>query len=255
MTYVFPKTLAPLREYLRGQGADVKSFVSARQAAFIAQRLLDTRVRFPPQGQDMTSTLLQIQQLVPNDAKPVVKPLQKPTKAKLARTSKHRVDFTADMFAIGVHVFCDGAAVPNPGAGGWGVVVYLDGVEVEALSGGDPVTTNNRMEMGALLVAIQTAKRINGPTTVWSDSKYCVDGVNSWRHQWKRHGWRKTPNAKERVKNADLWQAIDEALEDMLVSERISVSWVKGHSGILGNERADELAEVGRQAACDEAAA
>lgn len=150
---------------------------------------------------------------------------------------------------IGYHIYADGAAVPNPGEGGWGVVVYLDGVEIEALSGGDPVTTNNRMEMTALLVAIETAKGISTPVTIWSDSQYCVNGANDWRHKWKRHGWRKTAKAAELVKNADLWQAIDQAMGDVSKSGRISICWVKGHAGIVGNERADELAEIGRQCA------
>ncbi|MCV3738361.1 ribonuclease HI [Rhizobium sp. TRM96647] len=148
----------------------------------------------------------------------------------------------------GYHIFADGAAVPNPGEGGWGVVVYLDGIEVEALSGGDPVTTNNRMEMTALLVAIETAQGFGAPVTIWSDSQYCVNGANDWRHKWKRHGWRKSPRATEFVKNAELWQAIDAALVDASRSGGITISWVKGHAGIVGNERADELAEIGRQA-------
>ncbi len=149
----------------------------------------------------------------------------------------------------GYHIFADGAAVPNPGEGGWGVVVYLDGVEVEALSGGDPVTTNNRMEMTALLIAIETAQRFGAPVTIWSDSQYCVNGANDWRHKWKRHGWRKSPRATEFVKNVELWQAIDAALVDASRSRGITIKWVKGHAGIVGNERADQLAEIGRQAA------
>ncbi len=150
-------------------------------------------------------------------------------------------------FSKGVHIFCDGAAVPNPGAGGWGVVVYRDGVEVHSQSGGDPDTTNNRMEMGALLIAIETATRIAAPVTIWSDSQYCVNGANDWRHKWKRHGWKKTAKASELVKNADLWQAIDTALEDASNFGRITITWIKGHAGIVGNERADELAEIGRR--------
>lgn len=149
---------------------------------------------------------------------------------------------------IGYHIYADGAAVPNPGEGGWGVVVYLDGVEIEALSGGDPETTNNRMEMTALLVAIETAQRLGAPVTIWSDSQYCVNGANDWRHKWKRHGWRKTAKAAELVKNADLWQAIDQTMADVSKSSCISICWVKGHAGIVGNERADELAEIGRVA-------
>lgn len=153
-------------------------------------------------------------------------------------------------FSTGYHIFADGAAVPNPGAGGWGVVVYRDGVEVEALKGGEPDTTNNRMEMSALLIAIETAARIPARVTIWSDSQYCVNGANDWRHKWKRQGWRKSPRASELVKNAEIWQAIDAALG---ASETgyVAIKWVKGHAGIVGNEHADQLAELGRQDALD----
>lgn len=260
MTYVFPKALAPLREFLRGQGADVKSFVSARQAAFMAQQLIGSRVKFPPQGQDMTATLLQIQQAVPKDAKPIMKPSKKPTKAKVARIDKHRHDFAPDMFASGFHVFCDGAAVPNPGAGGWGVVAYQDGQEIGGWSGGDPETTNNAMELTGMLVAIEKAaawsSRDGQPVvTIWCDSQYVVNGCNDWLAKRKANGWNRRPlnspkRAEGEIKNLDLWKAIDAALhEDPAL--RLEIKWCKGHVGIAGNERADELAEEGRQAACE----
>ncbi len=258
MTYVFPKTLAPLREFLRGQGADVKSFVSARQAAFMAQQLIGSRVKFPPQGQDMTATLMQIQQAVPKDAKPIMKPSKKPTKAKMAREVKHRTDFTPDMFGTGLHIFCDGAAVPNPGAGGWGVVAYQDGTEIGGWSGGDPDTTNNAMELTGMLVAIEKAgcSGLEHPSlTIWCDSQYVVNGCNDWLAKWKANGWNRRPlnspkRAEGEIKNLDLWKAIDAALSANS-AVRLDIRWCKGHVGIAGNERADELAEQGRRAACE----
>jgi ribonuclease HI len=253
LTYVFPKILAPLREYLRGQGADVKSFISPRQAAFMAQQLIGSRVKFPPHGQDMTSTLLQIQEAVPKDAKPIINSQRKPTKANLARAEKHRIDFTPAMFAEGVHIFCDGAAVPNRGTGGWGVAAYLNGVEIASAFGGDPEATNNQMELTAILNAIEKAKQLSSdtsPVTIWSDSQYCVKGVNDWRHGWKKNGWQRggdKAEPKNRILlNADLWKAIDEAL-GLIPDQNLIIRWVKGHIGVAGNERADELAEMGRQ--------
>lgn len=175
-------------------------------------------------------------------------------------SNKHHKMFTPDMFTTGIHIFCDGAAVPNPGAGGWGVVVYRDGEEISTSCGGDPEATNNAMEMTALLVAIEKAQGLWStiwptetikPVTIWCDSQYAVKGANEWRHGWRKNGWaRGGPNAEPKnriLANAELWKAIDEALGDILKSEGISIRWVKGHNGIVGNERADELAEQGRQ--------
>jgi ribonuclease HI len=161
------------------------------------------------------------------------------------------------VFAKGQHIFCDGACEPNPGAGGWGVVAYNDGNELDAIHGGNPVATNNQMELTGLLEAIEWAKaKLFGEVTIWCDSQYCVDGVNEWLAGWKRNGWnRKKPNSPNRaegeIKNLELWQAIDEVLSDASKSGDISVKWVKGHAGIAGNERADELAEIGRQEALE----
>ncbi len=268
MTYTFPKILAPLREFLRGQGADVKSFVSARQAAFVAQQLIGSRVKFPPQGQDMTSTLLSIQEVMPKEG---VKPLkslgahgfrgdaQKAGKSRnWGKKFPEIKNFRPEMFAEGIHFFCDGAAVPNPGAGGWAWVMYIDGQEFSYACGGDPETTNNIMEMTGLLNAIEkAAKLVMVPKpekiTIWCDSQYCVEGVNTWLPTWKARGWNKRKlNSPKRddggIKNLDLWKAIDAA---MTGAEGVSIRWVKGHIGIVGNERADELAEIGRQDACE----
>jgi ribonuclease HI len=175
------------------------------------------------------------------------------TYSKRTNYAKH---FTPQIFAHGVHIFCDGAAVPNPGLGGWGVVVYEDGVEVTATFGGDPQTTNNAMELTAILNAIGEAWKFVAEwssVTIWSDSEYCVKGVNEWMAGWKAKGWQRGSDKAEpknrELANADLWKAIDAALVDVPTFGVVSIKWVKGHIGVAGNERADELAEMGRQEA------
>lgn len=158
----------------------------------------------------------------------------------------------------GIHIFTDGACEPNPGAGGWGVVVYRDGREIAALSGGLGETTNNVMEMTGMLQAIQwlvNHSMKDQPATIWSDSRYVVDGCNTWRHKWKRNGWgRKGPAATKpetgEIKNLALWKMIDESLNKC---HTLTVAWCKGHVGIEGNERADELSLIGRRAAMETA--
>lgn len=266
MSYVFPKMLAPLRDYLSGQGADVKSFVSARQAAFMAQQLVGSRVKFPPQGQDMMPTLLSIQKALdvpgrPLPAKSETVQLKKRGGPRHRSSDKHNKLFTADMFTSGIHIFCDGAAVPNPGVGGWGVAIYRDAVEIDQALGGDPEATNNQMELTAILNAIEKAnqllKQTGDAVTIWCDSQYCVNGCNEWRHGWKAKGWQRGgDNAKPEnriLQNADLWKAIDQALVDASTLGEVSIKWVKGHVGIAGNERADELAEMGRLQALEAA--
>lgn len=277
MTYTFPESLSALRRYLKSRGFEGDSIKTARQAAFVAQQLLGTRVKFPPQGQDMTLVLMEIQKAVPargveaastrgrslKGNRPQAAGAQgveggrKPKGNRKGAGAPARNPITCDI-SVGLHIFCDGASVPNPGAGGWGVVAYRDGVEVSAQRGGNPDTTNNAMELTALLVAIERAGQFSGNSgeliTIWSDSQYCVKGVNEWLAGWKRNGWnRKKPNSPNRaageIKNLELWQAIDEVLTDASKSGDISVKWVKGHAGVGGNERADELAEIGRQEA------
>lgn len=148
-----------------------------------------------------------------------------------------------------ISIYTDGACEPNPGEGGWAFVIFNEfGFEVSASSGGDIQTTNNIMEMTGVLAALEHAK-INGfsvsETTIYSDSQYCVKGCNEWRHGWKRKGWKRGKEAP--LANAGLWQAIDAAHDAF----PCKIMWVRGHSGISGNERADELAEQGRQYAID----
>ena len=136
-----------------------------------------------------------------------------------------------------VVIHTDGACSGNPGPGGWGAVLRYNGVTKE-LSGGEAETTNNRME---LMAAIEALKALKRPCAVQMhvDSQYVKDGITKWIHGWKRNGW-KTADKKP-VKNAELWQALDEAVS----RHQISWHWVKGHAGHDDNERADELAREG----------
>ena len=133
-----------------------------------------------------------------------------------------------------VEIFTDGACKGNPGPGGWGAIIRSGDREKE-LSGGEPLTTNNRMELLAAIRALQALKR---PCTVTlhTDSIYLRDGITKWVHGWKRNGW-KTADRKP-VKNAELWQELVEAA----APHRISWEWVRGHAGHPENERADRLA-------------
>lgn len=139
--------------------------------------------------------------------------------------------------AEAVDLFTDGACSGNPGPGGWGVVLRWRGVEKE-LSGGEPVTTNNRMEMMAAIAGLESLTR---PMTVriHTDSIYLRDGITKWIHGWKRNGW-KTADRKP-VKNVDLWQQLDE----LVAGHEVHWRWVRGHAGHPGNERADALANRG----------
>jgi len=140
-----------------------------------------------------------------------------------------------------VELFTDGACKGNPGPGGWGAVLRFKGKEKE-LSGGEPDTTNNRMEM---MAAIEGLKALTRPCHVklWTDSKYMMDGITKWIHGWQRNGWRTAD--KKPVKNADLWQALLAAI----APHRVEWHWVKGHAGHPENERADKLACAAAEAA------
>ena len=138
-----------------------------------------------------------------------------------------------------VVIYTDGACSGNPGPGGWGAVLRWNGT-VKELHGGDPATTNNRME---LMAAIQALEALSRPSTVqlYIDSKYVLDGITKWIKGWQRNGWR-TAN-RQPVKNDDLWRRLVEAID----GHDISWTWVKGHAGDEGNERADELARMGAE--------
>ena len=136
-----------------------------------------------------------------------------------------------------VEIFTDGACSGNPGPGGWGAILRFNG-NTRELSGGEAVTTNNRMELMAAISALNALKE---PCEVLlhTDSKYVMDGISGWIHGWKRNGW-KTADKKP-VKNGELWQALDEANR----RHNVKWHWVKGHAGHVENERADELAREG----------
>ncbi|GAA4220685.1 ribonuclease HI [Sphingomonas endophytica] len=133
-----------------------------------------------------------------------------------------------------VELFTDGACKGNPGPGGWGAVIRAGKHEKE-LAGGEPLTTNNRMELTA---AIEGLNALTRPcrVTLSTDSRYVMDGLTKWIHGWQKNGW-KTADKKP-VKNADLWQALLEAARP----HRVEWKWVKGHAGHPENERADRLA-------------
>ncbi len=134
-----------------------------------------------------------------------------------------------------VEIYTDGACSGNPGAGGWGVLLRCNGAEKE-LSGGEDNTTNNRMELTAVISALKALKR-SCKVVLHTDSRYVMDGVNDWLPKWRVNGWR-TANKKTPVKNLDLWQELESQLE----KHQIKWIWVKGHNGHVENERVDKLA-------------
>ena len=136
-----------------------------------------------------------------------------------------------------VDIYTDGACSGNPGPGGWGAILRWRDNERE-LSGGEERTTNNRMELTAAIVALETLKR-SVKARIHTDSTYVRDGITTWIHRWKQKGW-KTADRKP-VKNIDLWQRLDAALQQ----HEVSWHWVRGHAGHPENERADALARSG----------
>ncbi len=138
-----------------------------------------------------------------------------------------------------VEIHTDGACKGNPGPGGWGVLLKSGDIEKE-LFGGEAVTTNNRMEMMAVIEAL-SALRQPCQVALYLDSEYVRKGITEWIHGWKARGWRTA--AKQPVKNVDLWKQLDELVSS--TEHRIEWHWVKGHAGNPGNERADALANKG----------
>jgi ribonuclease HI len=136
-----------------------------------------------------------------------------------------------------LEVYADGACKGNPGPGGWGVLLVEGGRERE-LHGGEPATTNNRMELTAVIRALESLPR-GRRVRLYTDSQYVQKGITEWIHAWKRRGWRTADNKP--VKNEDLWKQLDEAARH----HRVEWHWVKGHAGHPGNERADALANKG----------
>jgi ribonuclease HI len=136
-----------------------------------------------------------------------------------------------------VQIFTDGACSGNPGPGGWGAVLRFGGRQKE-LKGGEAATTNNRMELMAAISALEALKR-DSKVDLYTDSNYLRDGITKWIHKWRRNGWRTAE--KKPVKNAELWQRLDQAL----ARHHIQWHWVRGHAGHVENERADALAREG----------
>jgi len=136
-----------------------------------------------------------------------------------------------------VDIFTDGACRGNPGPGGWGVLMRYNGQE-KKIHGGEKDTTNNRMELMAAIMALETLKK---PCLVnlTTDSKYVIDGITSWMVDWKKRGWKTA--AKKPVKNVDLWKRLDNAVKE----HEIQWHWVRGHTGHEENEMADTLANKG----------
>lgn len=140
--------------------------------------------------------------------------------------------------AAEIIIYTDGACSGNPGPGGWGAVL-ISGDHRKELNGGEAETTNNRMELMAAIEALNALKKSPSTVALYTDSNYVKGGITGWIHNWKRNGW-KTANKKP-VKNADLWQALDDATS----RHNVTWHWVKGHAGHPENERADELAREG----------
>lgn len=142
-----------------------------------------------------------------------------------------------DLNLATINIYSDGACKGNPGVGGWGALL-VSGEHRKELVGGERLTTNNRMELTAVIEALQSLKR-SSRVCIHTDSQYVLKGITEWLPNWKRRGWRTSGNTP--VKNVDLWQRLDE-----LVSQhQVEWQWVKGHNGHPGNERADALANQG----------
>ena len=136
-----------------------------------------------------------------------------------------------------VTIYSDGACSGNPGPGGWGAIL-MSGTHRKELNGGEPATTNNRMELMAAISALEALKK-PARVDIHTDSEYVQKGISGWIHGWKRNAWR--TSARQPVKNADLWQRLDLAQ----ARHEVHWHWLRGHAGHVENERADELAREG----------
>lgn len=137
-----------------------------------------------------------------------------------------------------IKIYTDGACKGNPGKGGWGALIQLGGESIE-IFGGEPNTTNNRMELIAVIEALDKVRAEPSRVMVFTDSTYVQKGISEWILNWKKNGWRSSN--KQPVKNQDLWMRLDELKQGMT----IEWNWVKGHAGHPENERADFLANQG----------
>ena len=132
-------------------------------------------------------------------------------------------------------IYTDGACSGNPGNGGWGAIILINNQE-KILSGSEAKTTNNRMELTAVIEALKSS---DGETVIFTDSKYVKDGIGEWIQTWKKNGW--ITSNKKKVKNKDLWVALDNLILNS--NRNITWKWIRGHSGDLYNDRVDEIAK------------
>ncbi|MEQ1667573.1 MAG: ribonuclease HI [Sulfuriferula sp.] len=139
-----------------------------------------------------------------------------------------------------IKIYTDGACKGNPGVGGWGALLE-SGEHVKEIYGGEALTTNNRMELMAVIEALQSLKQ-RSYVAVYADSQYVLKGINEWLVNWKKRNWRTSDNKP--VKNVDLWQRLD----TLASQHEVEWIWVRGHTGHAGNERADALANKGVEA-------
>jgi ribonuclease HI len=137
-----------------------------------------------------------------------------------------------------ITIYCDGACTGNPGPGGWGSIVATPDGRVRELGGSDRHTTNNRMELGAVIAALDAVATLSGPVVVHTDSTYVIKGITEWIHGWRKRAWKSMSG--EDVANRDLWEDLDRISSE----RRPKIDWryVKGHAGIPGNERCDAIA-------------
>lgn len=139
-------------------------------------------------------------------------------------------------------IFTDGGAIGNPGPGGWGAIVVTPDGRVTELGGGEAHTTNNRMELQAPIAALELVREVAGPVTVFSDSQYVVKGISEWVRGWKRKGWKTSTGLP--VLNREYWEKLDRLVADRGAANPVRWRHVYGHTGVPGNERADEIANT-----------
>ena len=137
-------------------------------------------------------------------------------------------------------IFCDGACSGNPGPGGWGTIVVRPAGEVQEIGGWAPETTNNQMELTAAIRGLESIRQVIGPVQIYTDSVYVIRGITQWIWGWRKRGWKNSEG--QDVANRDFWEALARAVRERGPESPISWHFVRGHSGVPGNERVDEIA-------------